>query len=144
MPRQFRRPTLKRHNPTTIRKNTGDDYHGCLRVEVRRSADLYRQIEGWAAAAMDGRGRYLTTWPSSEPEQPCSRARIRTSVDGDQNQLVMPLDHPGRCRNWAQIHSAYRRPHLVLGEHCEHICPCGMAKPAAERVTGSGSAGMIV
>ena len=49
---QFRRPALKRHRPTTIRKNTGDGYHGCLRVEVRRSTGLYRQIEGWAAAAM--------------------------------------------------------------------------------------------
>ena len=51
-PAQFRRPTLKRHNPTTVRKNTGEGYHGCLRIEVRRSADLYRQIEGWASAAM--------------------------------------------------------------------------------------------
>lgn len=50
---QFRRPTLKRHRPTTVRKNTGDGYHGCLRVEVRRSTGLYRQIEGWAAAVMD-------------------------------------------------------------------------------------------
>jgi transcriptional regulator with XRE-family HTH domain len=51
-PAQFRGPTLKRHNPTTARKNKGDNYHGCLRVEVRCSTGLYRQIEGWAAAAM--------------------------------------------------------------------------------------------
>jgi transcriptional regulator with XRE-family HTH domain len=51
-PAQFRRPLLKRHNPKTVRKNTGDDYHGCLRIDVRRSSGLYRQIEGWAAAAM--------------------------------------------------------------------------------------------
>ncbi len=51
-PNQFRRPTLKRHNPRTVRKNTGDGYHGCLRIDVRRSSGLYRQIEGWAAAAM--------------------------------------------------------------------------------------------
>jgi transposase len=49
---QFRRPTLKRHNPKTVRKNTGQDYHGCLVIGVRRSACLYRQIEGWASAAM--------------------------------------------------------------------------------------------
>jgi hypothetical protein len=51
-PAQFRSPSLKRHNPKTVRKNTGEDYHGCLRIEVRRSGDLYRQIEGWATAAM--------------------------------------------------------------------------------------------
>ncbi len=54
-PSQFRRPTLKRHNPKTVRKNTGGDYHGCLRIDVRRSSALYRQIEGWAAAAMSPR-----------------------------------------------------------------------------------------
>lgn len=47
----FRQPTLKRHNPKTIRKNTGADYHGCLVINVRRSSGLYRQIEGWASAA---------------------------------------------------------------------------------------------
>jgi transcriptional regulator with XRE-family HTH domain len=51
-PEQFRRPTLKRHNPRTVRTNTGEDYHGCLRIEVRRSAGLYRKIEGWATAAL--------------------------------------------------------------------------------------------
>jgi hypothetical protein len=53
-PAQFARPTIKRHRPTTVRKNTGEDYHGCLRIDVRRSTDLYRKIEGWAAAAMAG------------------------------------------------------------------------------------------
>jgi transcriptional regulator with XRE-family HTH domain len=46
---QFRRPTLKRHNPRTVRKNVGADYHGCLIINVRRSTELYRQIEGWWA-----------------------------------------------------------------------------------------------
>jgi hypothetical protein len=55
-PAQFRRPTLKRHNPRTVRTNTGEDYHGCLRIEVRRSTGLYRKIEGWAAASMRGDG----------------------------------------------------------------------------------------
>jgi hypothetical protein len=52
---QFRTPTLKRHNPKTVRKNVGEDYHGCLRIDVHRSADLYRKIEGWAAASMAAR-----------------------------------------------------------------------------------------
>jgi len=51
-PEQFRRPTLKRHNPKTVRKNTGDDYHGCLVIIVRRSCSLYRRIDGWASAVM--------------------------------------------------------------------------------------------
>ena len=49
---QFQRPTLKHHNPRTVRKNTGEDYHGCLRIDVRRSSGLYRRIEGWSAAIM--------------------------------------------------------------------------------------------
>jgi transposase len=52
---QFRRPVLKRHNPKTVRKNTDESYRGCLVVDVRCSSDLYRQIEGWATAAMSGR-----------------------------------------------------------------------------------------
>jgi hypothetical protein len=54
-PSQFRSPTLKRHNPKTVRTNVGEDYHGCLRVDVRRSATLYRRIEGWALGAMTPR-----------------------------------------------------------------------------------------
>ncbi len=51
-PGQFRRTQLKRHNPTTVRKNTGDTYYGCLRIDVSRSAELYRRIEGWALGTM--------------------------------------------------------------------------------------------
>lgn len=38
--------TLKRHNPTTRRHNSGDDYRGCLVVRVSRPTRLYWQIEG--------------------------------------------------------------------------------------------------
>ena len=47
-------PALKRHNPVTVRKNVGATYHGCLRVEVYRSADLYLRIEGWTTAITGG------------------------------------------------------------------------------------------
>jgi hypothetical protein len=51
-PSQFRSPTLKRHNPATHRTNVGENYRGCLRIDVRRSGSLYRRIKGWATAAM--------------------------------------------------------------------------------------------
>lgn len=44
---QFRRPTLKRHKPGTRRRNTGEEYRGCLVVKVRCSTDLNRRIAGW-------------------------------------------------------------------------------------------------
>ncbi|MFF4574785.1 hypothetical protein [Streptomyces sp. NPDC001410] len=42
----FNRTTLKKHNPKTVRKNTGDNYRGCLVIKVLKGADLYRRIEG--------------------------------------------------------------------------------------------------
>jgi hypothetical protein len=54
-PEGFYKAVLKRHNPRTIRKNVGADYHGCLRIDVLDSAGLYRRIEGWARAALDAR-----------------------------------------------------------------------------------------
>jgi hypothetical protein len=53
-PEQFGKISLKRHNPLTTRKNIGDGYHVCLRVDVKRSCELYRKIEGWATAIMRG------------------------------------------------------------------------------------------
>jgi transposase len=64
---QFRTPTLKRHNPKTVRKNVGEEYHGCLRIDVRRSADLYRKIEGWvtgSVAARHGANRIALEQPT--------------------------------------------------------------------------------
>ncbi|TLQ45451.1 hypothetical protein [Streptomyces marianii] len=55
----FGKTTLKRHNPKTVRKNVGPRYRGCLVIQVRQSAELYRRIEGWwygivgAASAAD-------------------------------------------------------------------------------------------
>jgi hypothetical protein len=45
-PSRFMRTTLKRHNPQTIRKNTGEAYRGCLIIRVRQAKDLYWMIEG--------------------------------------------------------------------------------------------------
>ena len=60
-PAQFHNPTFKRHNPKTVRWNTGDEYHGCLRIDVQQSADLYRRIEGWARAALGVTEAEVTT-----------------------------------------------------------------------------------
>jgi hypothetical protein len=43
----FYRPAIKRHNPKTVRYRTGDDYHGCIAIQVLKCADLYRRFEGW-------------------------------------------------------------------------------------------------
>jgi transposase len=49
-PEQFRRTVLKRDTGSTARKNRGAEYHGCLRVDVLRSRDLYRRIAAiWSA-----------------------------------------------------------------------------------------------
>ncbi|MGX9918660.1 hypothetical protein ACWIG4_02290 [Streptomyces sp. NPDC002248] len=53
----FLKTTLKRHNPLTIRKNTGVDYHGCLVVKVAKSADLYRRVEGAWCGIVGGASR---------------------------------------------------------------------------------------
>jgi len=61
---QFNRPLIKRHKPQTVRKNIGTDYHGCLRIQVRSSIEIYRQIEGWA-------GRVMAD-PPSLADRPCT------------------------------------------------------------------------
>ncbi|MEU1484325.1 hypothetical protein [Streptomyces sp. NPDC005752] len=43
----LQKTTLKKHNPTTARKNTGESYHGCLVIRVSQGAELYRRVEGW-------------------------------------------------------------------------------------------------
>jgi len=71
---QFSRPLIKRHKPRTVRKNTGADYHGCLRIQVRRGAQLYQQIEGWASRSDGGptvgrRARHGGDFGGSGPAQ---------------------------------------------------------------------------
>jgi hypothetical protein len=47
-----RSPSVSRVSPAAKSKNVGEDYHGCLRINVHRSSALYRKIEGWAQAIM--------------------------------------------------------------------------------------------
>lgn len=56
---RFSRTSLK-HHERRIRRLPSEDYHGCLRIDVRRSTDLNRQIAGWwhglvaAAVSVEG------------------------------------------------------------------------------------------
>jgi hypothetical protein len=43
----------KKGNPKTLRKNVGASYHGTLRVTVRSSSTLNRQIAGWTKGVID-------------------------------------------------------------------------------------------
>ncbi|WP_091445935.1 helix-turn-helix domain-containing protein [Micromonospora yangpuensis] len=46
---RFQRPTLKKHNPKTVRRNVGGSYHGCLVITVPNSSELYWRVEGMIA-----------------------------------------------------------------------------------------------
>ncbi|TDD70920.1 hypothetical protein E1262_07235 [Jiangella aurantiaca] len=55
---QFYQATLKKHNPKTVRKNTGQDYRGCLVITVAKSSPEYRIMDGmWSAVARAVRSR---------------------------------------------------------------------------------------
>ncbi|MFI5889435.1 resolvase [Actinoplanes sp. NPDC051513] len=43
---RFRRPILKKHKPSTVRRNVGDSYRGCLIVYVPKSSRLYWAVDG--------------------------------------------------------------------------------------------------
>ncbi|MBY8871549.1 helix-turn-helix domain-containing protein [Micromonospora sp. PLK6-60] len=62
---RFNRSNIKRHKPTTSRRNTGEGYHGCLMIDVPRSRELYWRIEGMIAGLfrIAGSGH---VWPAPE------------------------------------------------------------------------------
>ncbi len=45
--KEFGKTSIKRHNVLTKRKNTGENYHGLIRIRVRKSTNLNRTIKGW-------------------------------------------------------------------------------------------------
>jgi DNA-binding XRE family transcriptional regulator len=55
-PGAFQRPTLKKHNPKTVRYNVEETYRGCLMVYVPKSSRMYWKVEGIMAgvARSDG------------------------------------------------------------------------------------------
>jgi len=63
-PAAFHATTLKRHNPAGNRLHRGPDYHGCLRVDVRRGTDLYYRI----AALVEAIIGEPEDEPAGEPE----------------------------------------------------------------------------
>lgn len=44
---------LKRHNPATKRKNTGESYNGVFKINVAKSIDLNRRIAGWIKGVIE-------------------------------------------------------------------------------------------
>jgi transcriptional regulator with XRE-family HTH domain len=43
----FQKVYFKKNKVHTMRKNKGKDYHGVLRISVKRSTDLNRKVTGW-------------------------------------------------------------------------------------------------
>lgn len=64
-PDTFRKPTIKRHNPKTVRHKRGEGYRGCLIIRVRSSTDLYWQVEGWYEGIVSSIGPWCK-WASTE------------------------------------------------------------------------------
>lgn len=58
---QFRRSTIKRHNPLTVRQNTGTEYRGCLCVTVLQGRQLYEVLDGLLQGLASG-PRWLEEW----------------------------------------------------------------------------------
>lgn len=44
---------FKKHNPKTNRKNINENYNGLLRIDVRKSTDLNRKIQGWTLGVIE-------------------------------------------------------------------------------------------
>lgn len=57
----FMKPTLKKHNPKTNRKNIDAQYHGCLTIRVLKSGILYRKIIGWFQGIFDAMDQTAST-----------------------------------------------------------------------------------
>ena len=38
---------FKKHQPKTTRKNVGENYHGLIRINLRKSTNLYRKVDAW-------------------------------------------------------------------------------------------------
>jgi len=50
----FVKVSWKKHRPKTLRKNTGENYYGVLKVTVPRSTALNRQVAGWIKGITEG------------------------------------------------------------------------------------------
>ena len=55
---QFRNAYFKKHNPKTVRHNTGRLYRGNLRVIVSKSSDIVRRVSGWVHGIERGLKNY--------------------------------------------------------------------------------------
>lgn len=76
---RFGKPTIKRHNPKTVRLNTGESYRGCLVVRLTQCARLYRRISG--------------TWTGIMEALPTADAvaiRDRPTQDGSLQRVHLP------------------------------------------------------
>jgi hypothetical protein len=62
---QFRQSTIKRHNPTTVRQNTGDGYRGCLCITVLQSRRLYEILDG-LVQGLATQPRALAEWQDDD------------------------------------------------------------------------------
>jgi transposase len=66
---RFRRSTLKRHNPRTVRHNVGEGYRGCLTISVLQSRTLYEVVDGLVEGLLT-QPRRAVGWQDACGEEP--------------------------------------------------------------------------
>ncbi|MQY04021.1 hypothetical protein ACRB68_20700 [Actinomadura sp. RB68] len=72
----FAKDRIKRHVPKIVySEERQQEYHGCLEVDVAKSADLYRRVEGWAIGAMVGERRAEERWREAAGTDPPTGTR---------------------------------------------------------------------
>jgi hypothetical protein len=52
-PIRFQHIYYKKGNPKTLRKNIGKTYHGILKIYIKESSSLVRQIAGWTQGVVE-------------------------------------------------------------------------------------------
>jgi hypothetical protein len=52
-PIYFQHIYYKKGNPKTLRKNVGKTYHGILKINIKESSSLLRQIAGWTQGVVE-------------------------------------------------------------------------------------------
>ncbi len=126
---QFAAPTLKHHNPKTVRKNVGEDLSRL--PPHRRPAERGSLPQDRRLVSGDHERRLTPDMGQTPNPTYCSRGRIRTSVKWTKTARPARLDDPGLFESslyWNGI-----RATAAISAAIRHTRTAGSARPLGSR-----------